>query len=106
MKVKFQGQFNLEGQGQGHQFLNPSETFRCSISSSSSWKVKFKMVQCLTVKIKFWKFEGQFDFEVQGQGHRFFLTHPRPLYDQYIWFKFEGKIQNAFQKLTQILNSE
>ena len=48
---KFQGQFDLEGQGQGHQFLNPSETFRCLINSSSL-KVKFEVVQCSTVKIK------------------------------------------------------
>ena len=46
---KFQGQFDLESQG--HQFSNPSETFRCSINSSS-WKVKFEAVQCFTVKIK------------------------------------------------------
>ena len=45
---KFQGRFDLEGQG--HQFSNPSETFRCLINSLS-WKVKFEMVQCLTVKI-------------------------------------------------------
>ena len=45
---KFQGQFDLECQGQGHQFSNPSEIFTCSINSLS-WKVKFKMVQCLTV---------------------------------------------------------
>ena len=29
----FQGQFDLEGQGQGHQFSNPSETFRCLIKA-------------------------------------------------------------------------
>ena len=33
--LKFQGQFDLEGQGQGHQFSNPSETFRCLVNSSS-----------------------------------------------------------------------
>ena len=49
---KFQGQFYLEGQG--HQFLNPSETFRYLINISS-WKVKFEAVQCLTVKIKIWE---------------------------------------------------
>ena len=46
---KFQGQFDLEGQAQGHQFSNPSEKFRCLINSSSK---KVKVVQCLTVKIK------------------------------------------------------
>ena len=35
--LKFQGQFDLEGQG--HQFSKPSETFRCLVNSSS-WKVK------------------------------------------------------------------
>ena len=50
---KFQGQFYLEGQGQGHQFSNLSETFRCT--NSSSWNLKFEMVQCLTVKIKILK---------------------------------------------------
>ena len=33
--VKFQGQFYLEGQGQGHQFSNPSDTVRCLIKGSS-----------------------------------------------------------------------
>ena len=46
---KFQGQFDLEGQGQGHQFSNLSETFRCLINSSS-WKLKFEVVQCVTGK--------------------------------------------------------
>ena len=41
---KFQGRVYLEGQGQGHQFPNPSETFRCLINISS-WKVKFEAVQ-------------------------------------------------------------
>ena len=48
---KFQGQFYLEGQGQGRQFSNTSETFRC-LKNISSWKIKFKAVECLTVKIK------------------------------------------------------
>ena len=47
---KFQRQFYLEGQGQGRQFSNPSETFRCL--NISSWKIKFEAVECLTVKIK------------------------------------------------------
>ena len=29
---KFQGQFDLEGLGQGHQFSNISETIRCLIN--------------------------------------------------------------------------
>ena len=33
----------------------------------SSWKVKFQTVQFLSVKETFWKFEGKFDFENQGQ---------------------------------------
>ena len=41
---KFQGKFYREGQGQGHQFSNPSETFICLINSSS-WKVKFETIQ-------------------------------------------------------------
>ena len=49
---KFLGQFNLEDQG--HQFSNPSETFRYLINISS-WKVKFKAVNSLTVKIKIWE---------------------------------------------------
>ena len=28
------------------------------------------MVQCLTVKIKFCKFEGQFNLKDQGEGHQ------------------------------------
>ena len=31
----FKGQFDLEGQGQGHQFSNTSEIFRWSINSLS-----------------------------------------------------------------------
>ena len=46
---KFKGQFYLEGQGR--QFSNPSETFRC-LKNISSWKIKFEAVECLTVKIK------------------------------------------------------
>ena len=49
--LKFQGQFDLKGQGQGHHFSNTSETFRCPINSSS-WKVKLEMVQFLTDKTK------------------------------------------------------
>ena len=37
---KFCDKFDLKGKGQGHQFSNPSETFRCSINSSRL-KVKF-----------------------------------------------------------------
>ena len=48
---KCEGQFDLEGQGQDQQFLNPSESFRCLINRSS-WKIKLETVQCLTVKIK------------------------------------------------------
>ena len=65
--TKFQGQFYLVGHGQGHQFSNPSETFRCLINNLSR-KVKFESVECL---ILFWKFEGQLDLEDQGQGHQF-----------------------------------
>ena len=49
---KFQGQFCLESQG--HQFSNPSETYRYLINISS-WKVKFEAVKCLTDKIKIWE---------------------------------------------------
>ena len=49
---KFQGQFYLEAQG--HQFSNPSETFRY-LKNISSWRVKFEAVQCLTVEIKICK---------------------------------------------------
>ena len=31
----------------------------------------FEVVQCLTVKIKIWKFEAPFDLEDQGQSHQF-----------------------------------
>ena len=45
----FQGQFDLEDQGQGlgHQFSNFSETFMWSIHGSSL-KVKFKTIQKLS----------------------------------------------------------
>ena len=46
---KFQGQFDLEVQGQDYQFSNQSGPFRCSINSS---RIKFKTFQRLTVKIK------------------------------------------------------
>ena len=49
--LKFQGQFDLEGQDQVHQFSNAFDTFRCLINCSS-WKVKFVVVYCLIVKIK------------------------------------------------------
>ena len=42
--LKFQGQFDLEGQSQTHQCSKPAETFRWSIHSSSV-KVKFQMGQ-------------------------------------------------------------
>ena len=71
---KFKDQLDLEGQGQGHQFSNTSETFRYSINSLS-WKVKFEIVRCLTVKIKFCKFEGQFNLEDQGQGHQILKSY-------------------------------
>ena len=48
-KLTFQCQYDLKGQG--HQFSNPSETFRFLIISSSQ-KVNFEVVQFLTVKIK------------------------------------------------------
>ena len=43
LKQKFwksEGQFDLEDQGQGHQFSKSSKTFRSSINSASL-KVKF-----------------------------------------------------------------
>ena len=68
---KFCDKFHLKGQDQGHHFSNPSEkTFRCSINSSS-WKVKFEMIQFLAVKIRILKAEGQFYLEDQGQGQQF-----------------------------------
>ena len=47
---KFKANLTLKGQGQGQHFPNSTEIFRCFIKSSSS-KVKFEVVQCLTVKI-------------------------------------------------------
>ena len=50
--LSFKANLTLKAQGQGHQCLSPSETFRCLLNSSSL-KVKFEeVVQCLTVKIK------------------------------------------------------
>ena len=68
---KFKGQFDLEGQGQGHQFSNLSEIFRWSINSLSV-KAKFQMGQFKSSKQIFSKFVGQFVLEGQGQGHKFF----------------------------------
>ena len=62
--------FDLEGQGQGHQFSNLSEIFRWSINSLSV-KAKFQMGQFKSSKQIFSKFVGQFDLEGQGQGHKF-----------------------------------
>ena len=51
---KFQGQFDLDGKGQGHQFSNPPEIFGCSIKqfkvggkiqNSSIFKVKTKILE-------------------------------------------------------------
>ena len=44
---RFQGQFDLEDLGQGHQFSNSSENFMRSIHVSSL-KVKFKTIQKFT----------------------------------------------------------
>ena len=66
---KFVDQFDLEGQGQGHQFLNLSDIFRSSINSLSV-KAKFHMGQFKSLKQIFSKFVGQFDLEGQGQGHK------------------------------------
>ena len=66
---KFQSQFDLEGQG--HQFSNPSETFRRSMNSLSV-KTKFQIGQFKSLKQIFCKFVGQFDLAGQKQGHRFF----------------------------------
>ena len=65
--LKFEGQFDLDGQGQGHQFLNSPET-----CMNSTLKFKFKMVQKLSrpQKIpKFLKFVLQSD--LRGQGYQF-----------------------------------
>ena len=35
------------------------------------------------MKTKFWRFQGQFDLEDQGQGHQS-PTRPKPLCDQYM----------------------
>ena len=65
---QFQGQFNLEGQGQGHQFSNLSEIFRRSINSLNV-TAKFHMGQYKSLKqiLSNNKFLGQFDLEGQGQ---------------------------------------
>ena len=48
--------------------FKPFDTFSCSIKSSS-WSLKFEMVQSLTGKIR--KFEGLFNLADQSQGHQF-----------------------------------
>ena len=65
---KFKGQFDLDGQGQGHQFSNMSEIFR---TNSSSVKAKFQMGQFKSSKQPLSKFVFQFDLEGQGQHHNF-----------------------------------
>ena len=62
---EFKGQFDLEGQGQGHPFSNTSEILRWSINRLSV-KAKFQMGQ---FKTNISKFVGQFD--LKGQGHKF-----------------------------------
>ena len=57
---KFQGQFDLEGQG--HQFSNTSEILRSSMNSLSV-KAKYQIGQFKSLKQIFYKFEGQFDLE-------------------------------------------
>ena len=69
---KFQSQLYLKVKVKVTSFQT-LETFRCMINSLS-WKVKFETVQCLKVKKKFWKFEGQFALEDQGQGHQFSIS--------------------------------
>ena len=69
----FEGQFDLEGQDQGHKFFKYCMTFRRSIHSSSL-KVKFPQFKscCIHKEAhKIIKFRGQFDLESQGQGHQF-----------------------------------
>ena len=52
--------------------------------NSLSVKAKFQMGQFKNLKQTFCKFEGQFDLEGQGQGHKFLeIFSPRPLDDQY-----------------------
>ena len=46
---EFKGQFDLEGQGQGHRFSNTSEILRWSINSLSV-KAKFQMGQFKSLK--------------------------------------------------------
>ena len=66
----FRGQFDLEGQGQGHKFSKPSEILRCSMNSLSV-KAKFQIGQFKSLKQIFCKFVGQSDLQGQGQGHKF-----------------------------------
>ena len=68
---KFKGQFDLDGQGQGHQFSNMSEIFRF-LTNSSSVNAKFQMGQFKSSKQPLSKFVFQFDLEGQGQHHNFF----------------------------------
>ena len=42
----FQGQFDLEGQGEGHQFSNSSENF--VINTRLKFKGKIQMIQMLS----------------------------------------------------------
>ena len=69
---KFKGLFELEGQGQGYQFLKLFETFRRSIYITSL-KLNFLMVQKLLHSqgiVQNFKFKSQFYLEGQGQGHQ------------------------------------
>ena len=55
----------------------------------------FKLTGELKIKLKFWRFQGQFDLVDQGQGRLHVIN---------IWFKFEGKIQNASKVIAYTRN--
>ena len=67
---KLQGHYDLEAQGQ--EFSNSSKTFRCLINRSSQ-KVKFGSGPFLTLKQKFWKFEGNLTLKVKVKVTRFII---------------------------------
>ena len=71
---KFNGQFEREGKGQGHQFLKKLGELKM-INTHLKFQSKIpnglKVVAFTRNYTKFYSFQGQIDLEGQGQGHQF-----------------------------------
>ena len=71
---KFEGQFQLEAQGQGHKLLKVKFLRFKLLNLQGITQIYLSFKAKFILKVKVTSFQGQFDLEGQGQGHKFLYS--------------------------------